>query len=493
MKNYVLSIDQGTTSTRALLINKNGEICSFDQIEISQYYPNNNWVEENAIEIYNSVLRVIRNVLKKNNILANEIDSIGITNQRETTVLWKKSTGEPVYNAIVWQCKRGIDLCNKLILEGYSGLIKAKTGLPIDPYFSASKIAWLLENLELKKLLDERDLLFGTIDTWILWKLTNGTHLTDYTNASRTLLFNINELKWDTEILDLFKIPLHILPEVKNSKYNFGCLDKSIIGEQIPINSILGDQQSALFGQMCIEKGDIKNTYGTGCFTLMNTGNKPIYSNNGLLTTIAWGIDNKITYALEGSVFVGGAVIKWLRDQLGLISTADESESLAFSVEDTKGVTFVSTFQGLGTPYWNSNVKGEIVGLTLGSNKAHIVRSALESIAFRSMEIINVMEKESETRLHSIKVDGGASKNNFLMQFQSDILNTKIIRPETIESTALGAGFLAGLESGFWNNTDEIINIKKVDKFFLPGKDSKWIDDNVNRWLNALKKIVKKD
>lgn len=492
MNRYIVSLDQGTTSSRAVLIDIHGNICGISQEEIKQIYPKMGWVEEDPLEIYNSQLNTIKKCLLDNRISPNQIDSIGITNQRETTILWNKKTGTPIYNAIVWQCKRSKDICKKLVNDGWSEKIKEKCGLVIDPYFSATKISWILDNVKgARELADSGDLLFGTVDTWLLWNLTGGkSHYTDFSNASRTMLFNINTLTWDNEILEKLNIPLTILPEVKNTSDDFGITNIKLFNREIPINSMVGDQQSALFGQLCLEKGEIKNTYGTGCFTLMNIGDTPVISSKGLLTTIAWKLDNRCYYALEGSVFVGGAVIQWLRDEMSLIGSAAESEVLANSVKDCNGVTFVSTFQGLGTPYWNSDVTAEITGLTRGANRAHIVRAALESIAFRSMEIIKTMEEESEIEIKELKVDGGASNNNFLMMFQSDILDTTIKRPSNIESTALGAAYLAGLHSGFWNSIDELRSIKKIDRSFTSQMSSVERRIKVTNWEKAIKKCM---
>lgn len=492
MSGYIISLDQGTTSSRTVLVDKLGNISGISQIEINQYYPKAGWVEEDPKEILRTQIKTLKECLKANRIGIDQITSVGITNQRETTILWNKRSGEPVYNAIVWQCSRGKDLCKKIKSKGYEALIENKTGLVIDPYFSATKISWILDNVEgVRKLAERGEILFGTVDTWLLWNLTDGkSHYTDYSNASRTMLFNINTLNWDEELLDLFNIPKEILPKVIDSMDNFGLLSPKILGREIPVNSLIGDQQSALFGQLCTDSGDVKNTYGTGCFTLMNIGDKPILSDNGLLTTIAWKIGDKCYYALEGSVFVGGAVIQWLRDEMRLIGDASESEILANSVNDCNGVTFVSTFQGLGTPYWNSEVKGEITGITRGSNRAHIVRAALESIAFRSMEIIKTMERDSNSAIREIKVDGGASKNNFLMNFQADILDMTLIRPSNPESTALGAAYLAGLKSGFWKDIDELKSIKKIDRSFAPHMSSDIRHKKIDIWRKAIKKTM---
>lgn len=490
MEKYIISLDQGTTSSRSVLIDKSGNVSGIDQIEIKQIYPEPGWVEEDPVEIYESQISTLKNCLTNNRISVESIDAIGITNQRETTILWNKKTGEPVYNAIVWQCRRGRELCNSLIDEGWDKKIHEKCGLIIDPYFSATKIKWILDNVPgVQESAEKGEILFGTVDTWLLWNLTEGrSHYTDYSNASRTMLFNINTLEWDKELLARFNIPPSILPQVKNTSDDFGYTD--LFDKKIPICSLVGDQQSAMFGQLCVNKGSIKNTYGTGCFTLMNVGDTPVYSHNGLLTTIAWKIGENCLYALEGSVFIGGAVISWLRDEMNLISDASESEVLAFSVPDSNGVTFVSTFQGIGTPYWNSDVTGEITGLTRSTKKAHLVRAALESIAFRTMEVIDSMKEDSEIDIREIKVDGGACRNNFLMSFQSDISNTDIIRPLNVESTALGAAYLAGLKSGFWESIDTLISLKKTDRRFKPKMKDNYRKECVNNWKKAIKRTL---
>lgn len=492
MGKYILSLDQGTTSSRAVLIDKDGDIVDIAQKEIKQFYPSISWVEEDPVEIYESQLEMLKNVIIDNGITLNQIDSIGITNQRETTILWNKKTGKPVYNAIGWQCKRSKNLCNELATNGFKEMIQLKTGLILDSYFSATKIRWILDNVNgVRKLAENGKILFGTVDTWLLWNLTEGKcHMTDYSNASRTMLFNINTKKWDLDILKLLNIPESILPEVHPTSYNFGYISPGVLDGRIPINCLIGDQQSALFGQLCTNIGDIKNTYGTGCFTLMNIGEKPIYSPNGLLTTIAWVINSKCYYAVEGSVFVGGAVIQWLRDELELIRNAEESEIIARSVDSTNGVAFISTFQGVGTPYWKSDVKGEITGLTISSKKAHIVRAALESIAYRTMEVINTMKKDSGIDINSIKVDGGASRNNFLMGFQADICNTEIIRPINVESTALGAAYMAGLYSGFWKDIEELKGLKKLDKHFKPTISLTKRKELIKFWENAINRVI---
>lgn len=470
MGKYVISLDQGTTSSRVLLINKTGNIEGMAQKEFTQIYPREKWVEHDPEEIWMSQIEVFRQVLDRNNIEIEEVDSIGITNQRETTVLWDKTTGKPVYNAIVWQCRRTADICEKLKSEGMASLIKQKTGLPVDAYFSATKIMWILENIEgAREKAENGDLLFGTIDTWLLWKLTGGkVHKTDYTNASRTMLFNIHDLKWDRELLDKLNIPESILPQVEDSSFLYGYTEPELFGKPITIAGIAGDQQSALFGQMCLNKGDVKNTYGTGCFMLMNTGEIPVESDNGLLTTIAIALDGKIKYALEGSVFMAGAVIQWLRDDLRIISDAMETETMAYSVDNSHGVYLVSAFQGIGTPYWDMDARAGILGLTRGAKKEHIVRAALESIAYRSKDVLDIMVSDSGIKISSLKVDGGASRNNFLLQFQSDITETDVIRPQLVETTAMGAAFLSGLKTGFWSSIDELKSIWKEERVFSP-------------------------
>ena len=468
MGKYVISIDQGTTSSRVLIINKRGNIEAVAQQEFTQIYPKEKWVEHDPEEIWQCQVDVFKQAIERNNIQIEDIDSIGITNQRETTVVWDKYTGKPVHNAIVWQCRRTAEICEDLKEKGLESLIKNKTGLPVDAYFSATKIMWILENVKgSREKAEKGDLLFGTIDTWLLWNLTGGKiHKTDYTNASRTMIFNIHDLEWDTELLNQFNIPVAMLPEVEDSSYFYGKTELSLFGREIPITGIAGDQQSALFGQMCLNKGDVKNTYGTGCFMLMNTGGKPVNSDNGLLTTIALALNGKINYALEGSVFMAGAVIQWLRDDLRIISDAMETETMALSVDDSHGVYLVSAFQGIGTPYWDMDARAGILGLTRGAKKEHIVRAALESIAYRSKDVLDIMMSDSGIDINALKVDGGASRNNFLLQFQSDITDTDVIRPQIVETTAMGAAFLAGLATGFWKNIDELEAIWHEDRVF---------------------------
>lgn len=470
-KKYIMALDQGTTSSRAILFDKEGNVIATSQKEFTQFYPRSGWVEHNPMEIWGSQSGVMREVLETNSIRPEEVCAIGITNQRETTIVWEKSTGKPVYNAIVWQCRRTSEICDKLKEKGYEKLIKDKTGLILDAYFSATKIKWILDNVEgAREKAENGELLFGTVDTWLIWNLTRGkVHVTDYTNAARTMLYNIKELKWDEEILKILDIPKSMLPDVKPSSYVYGHTDEGMLsGAQIPIAGCAGDQQAALFGQTCFEEGSAKTTYGTGCFMLMNTGENIVKSKNGLLTTIAWGVDGKIKYALEGSIFIGGASIQWLRDELRILYDAKQSEFYANSVADTNGVYLVPAFAGLGAPYWDMYARGTIMGLTRGSNRAHLVRATLESIAYQVKDVINAMEEDSGLKLKGLKVDGGASSNDFLMQFQSDILNVNINRPKVVETTALGAAYLAGLSVGFYNNKEEIKNSLIIEKEFIP-------------------------
>lgn len=487
MEEYILSIDQGTTSTRAILFDKHGKLRYISQREFTQYFPHSGWVEHDAKQIFNSVVEVVQSLFIENNIEAKQIKGIGITNQRETTVVWNKYTGEPVYHAIVWQSRQSQDICDSLIEKGYSEYIQKKTGLLINPYFSASKIRWILDHVV---NLNEEDLLFGTIDTWLVWKLTGGkVHVTDYSNASRTLLYNIHTLEWDDELLELFRIPKSLLPEVKDSSCIYGYSDETLLTGlhfKAPICGIAGDQQASLFGQTCFHHGDVKNTYGTGCFMLMNTGQKPVESKKGLLTTIAWGINGTVTYALEGSVFVGGSVMQWLRDGLKLFDDVKISEKMATSLQDNDGVYLVPAFVGLGTPYWDNEARGTILGLTRGTKKEHIVRAALESIAYQSKDVIETMKEESHKDLDHLSVDGGATSNQFLMQFQSDILNTPIICPIVKETTALGAAYLAGLAIGFWKNQDEIASMHSIACSYQPSMDVSLQKHYYEKWKKAV-------
>ena len=487
MEEFILSIDQGTTSTRAILFDHQGKLRYVSQREFPQYFPHPGWVEHDAKQIWNTVIEVVQSLFIENNIKPEQIKGIGITNQRETTVVWDKITGEPIYHAIVWQSRQSHDICDQLIDEGYSEFIQKKTGLLINPYFSASKIRWILDRVEIK---DKNNLLFGTIDTWLVWKLTGGkVHVTDYSNASRTLLYNIHELKWDQELLDLFDIPSSMLPEVKDSSYIYGYSDETLLTGlhfKAPISGIAGDQQASLFGQTCFHDGDVKNTYGTGCFMLMNTGNIPVSSKNGLLTTIAWGIDGQVTYALEGSVFVAGSVMQWLRDGLKLFDNVLESENMARQLNDNDGVYLVPAFVGLGTPYWDNDARGTMFGLTRGTSRNHIVRAALESIAYQSKDVIETMKEEAHITGHDFSVDGGATSNDFLMQFQSDILNTSIVCPQVKETTALGAAYLAGLAVGFWKHQEEIAKMHSIMKTYQPSMKEDLRKKYYQGWLKAV-------
>ena len=470
-KRYVIALDQGTTSSRAIVFDKNGHIVGSSQREFTQIYPKAGWVEHDPMEIWATQSSMLTEVLAKTGIKPEEVASIGITNQRETTIVWEKSTGKPVYNAIVWQCRRTASICDDIKKQGHEEYIRKNTGLVVDAYFSGTKVKWILDNVEgARKKAENGELLFGTVDSWLVWKLTNGkAHVTDYTNASRTMLFNIKELKWDGKLLEILDVPKSMLPEVKNSSEIYGYANLGGQGGfRIPIAGIAGDQQSALFGQACFKPGEAKNTYGTGCFLLMNTGTEMIESKNGLLTTIAIGIDGKVEYALEGSVFVGGASIQWLRDEMGLIKDAADSEYFANKVKDSDGVYVVPAFVGLGSPYWDMYARGCIVGLTRGSNRNHIIRATLESIAYQSKDLIEAMQEDSGIQLASLKVDGGAVANNFLMQFQSDILGSEVLRPEVTETTALGAAYLAGLAVGFWDDKDEIMEKWNLDRLYEP-------------------------
>jgi glycerol kinase len=489
MNQYVMALDQGTTSSRCVLYNKKGEIVSVAQKEFTQIYPKPGWVEHNAMEIWSTQVGVAQEAMYKINAGCQNIAAIGITNQRETTVIWDRQTGVPVCNAIVWQCRRTAEYCDSLKAKGLSEKFRQKTGLPIDAYFSATKIRWILENVEgAREHAEAGELLFGTIDTWLIWKLTMGkVHVTDYSNASRTMLFNINTLEWDQEILDELGIPRCMLPEPKSSSQLYGMTDCTIFGGEIPISGAAGDQQAALFGQTCFTEGEAKNTYGTGCFLLMNTGTKPVFSHNGLITTIAWGMNGAINYALEGSVFVAGAVIQWLRDELKLIDTAADSEWMAEKVEDTNGVYLVPAFVGLGAPYWDPYARGTIVGLTRGANRYHIIRAALESLAYQSNDVLKAMEEDSRIRLTSLKVDGGACANNFLMQFQADIINVPVKRPVSIETTALGAAYLAGLAVGYWNNKEDVLENWQISRVFKPEMESSVRTERLEGWEKAVK------
>ncbi len=488
MKKYILTLDEGTTSARAILFDKSGSAVSMAQHEFTQIYPQPSFVEHNPLEILSNQYSAMTEAVINANVDAKEIEAIAITNQRETTVIWDKNTGEPIYNAIVWQCRRTTELCERLEKEGWGEYIKKTTGLKIDAYFSATKIHWILENVEgARQKAECGDLLFGTVDTWLLWKLSGGKiFATDYTNASRTMLFDIHKLCWDKKLLELFSIPESMLPTVYPSGYNFGTIQ--LLGANIPVLSIVGDQQSALFGQCCFNEGELKNTYGTGCFLLMNTGNKAFKSSNGLVTTLAATLaGEKPQYALEGSVFVGGAVIQWLRDELGLIKTAAESEGCAISAEDNSGVYIVPAFAGLGAPYWDMRARGTICGLTRGSGKNQIVRAALESIAFQSQDLLDAMYADTKIDLKELKADGGASKNSFLMQFQADISELSVICPESPEATALGAAFLAGLVSGFWKDRETLKSLSADGKVYKSEMDKKDVKNRLDGWHRAVK------
>ena len=488
-KKYIIALDQGTTSSRSVLFDETGKICSISQQETEQIYPEHGWVEQNPLEIYQTQIQTLQNVVKEENIKFSSIVAIGISNQRETTIVWNKKTGKPVYNAIVWQDVRTSDICKDLKKQGLEDYVKENTGLVIDSYFSATKIKWILDNVpNAKKQAQNDELLFGTIDTWLLWKLTDGkVHATDYSNASRTMLFNIKTLQWDEKLLKILDIPKSMLPEVKASSYHFG--NFILDGNTIPITGIAGDQQAALFGQACFEKGDIKNTYGTGCFLLMNTGEKIQYSKNGLLTTIAWGLDDKIYYALEGSVFIAGAAVQWLRDGLKIIETAAETEFYANQVKEDSSVYIVPAFSGLGAPYWDMDARGAIFGLTRDTGKSHLIKATLESLAYQSKDLINAMQEDSKVKLNSLKVDGGASANNYLMQFQADILNSVVERAEIIESTALGAAYFAGIGIGLWEKED-ILKNRKIQKEFVPKMEEEKRNKLYKNWKKAVKRTM---
>jgi len=491
VKKYIMALDQGTTSSRAIIFNYNGEIIQMAQKEFTQYYPKAGWVEHDPMEIWGTQSGVLREVLETAGIRPNEIAAIGITNQRETTVVWDKNTGKPIYNAIVWQCRRTANICDELKEKGLEDYVKENTGLVIDAYFSGTKIKWILDNVEgAREKAEKGDLLFGNIDTWLIWNLTRGrVHVTDYSNASRTMIYNIKELKWDKKLLDELGIPASMLPEVRPSSEIYGVTDpKTLGGAQIPIAGIAGDQQAALFGQACFKPGLAKNTYGTGCFMLMNTGEEVVRSKNGLLTTIAWGVDGKVEYALEGSIFVAGAVIQWLRDELHLIVNAKDSEYFASQEKDNNGVYLVPAFVGLGAPYWDMYARGTIVGLTRGANRNHIIRAALESIAYQTRDVLEAMQEDSGIQLQELRVDGGAVENNFLMQFQSDILGVPVHRPKTIETTALGAAYLAGLAVDFWHDKDEIAKRWSVDRIFKPEMEEIEKEKLYSGWKRAVER-----
>lgn len=491
MNQYILALDQGTTSSRAVVFDKKGTIISVAQKEFTQLFPKPGWVEHDPDEIWSTQAGMAAEAVSKKGIKASQLAAIGITNQRETVVVWDKNTGEPVYNAIVWQDKRTADYCDELKKAGKSQLIREKTGLVIDSYFSGTKVKWILDNVEgAREKAEAGDLVLGTIDTWLIWKMTDGElHITDVTNACRSMLFNINTMDWDDELLELLTIPKSMLPEVKQSSEVYGHTSGSLFATKIPIAGIAGDQQAALFGQMCTQQGMVKNTYGTGCFMLMNIGDQPIVSENNLLTTVAWKINGKTTYALEGSIFIAGAVVQWLRDSLNIIKTSSEVEKLASSVESSDGVIFVPAFAGLGAPHWNQKAQGTIFGLTRGSTDAHIARAALESIAYQTMDILKAMEADSGISIQELRVDGGATVNDMLMQFQADVLNTVTVRPKIVETTVMGAAYLAGLAVGYWESPEEIQNIWETDVYFNPTKERKAIDEGIKGWYRAIKAL----
>ena len=493
MKKYIVTLDQGTTSSRALVFDSNVNVLGTANKGFRQIYPNPGWVEHDPVEIYDTQLEVLKSAIEKTGIAPSEILSVGIANQRETVVLWDKRTGKPVYNAIVWQCRRTAGMCLDLKQNGMAEPIRQKTGLLADAYFSGTKIKWILENVEgVRKEALNGNILAGTVDTWLIWNFTRGrVHATDYSNASRTLLFNIHTLDWDEELLEMLDIPRNILPEIKPTSSIFGCIDRAVFGCEIPIASAAGDQQAALFGQTCFEEGDVKNTYGTGCFMLMNTGREPVMSEKGLLTTVAWGLKGKVTYALEGSIFIGGAVIQWLRDELGLIKTARECDLLAETVADTNGVYFVPAFVGLGTPYWDMYARGALLGLTRGANRAHISRAALEAIAYQVKDVLGCMQEDSKCRLKSLKVDGGASVSNILMQFQADILGVDVYRPHIVETTAMGAAFLAGIETGFWSGMEEVASKWKTDCIYHARMNPEKSEQLYSGWKRAVERSLR--
>ncbi|HAA7790040.1 TPA_asm: glycerol kinase [Listeria monocytogenes] len=489
-KKYILALDQGTTSSRAMIIDEEGEVIGVAQEEFDQIFPKPGWVEHNANEIWASILAVIAGVLLKTNISSKEIAGIGITNQRETTVIWDKESGKPIYNAIVWQSRQTEDICKQLRKEGYEDTIRSKTGLLIDPYFAGTKARWILDHVDgAQERAEKGELLFGTIDTWLVWKLTGGrAHITDYSNASRTLLYNIYDLEWDDELLKMLNIPKAMLPEVRPSSEVYAdTVPYHFFGEEVPVAGIAGDQQAALFGQGCFEKGMAKNTYGTGCFLLMNTGEKAVRSENGLLTTLAWGIDGKVEYALEGSIFVAGSAIQWLRDGLRMVRQSSDSENYASRIESSDGVYVVPAFVGLGAPYWDSDVRGAVFGLTRGTEKEQFIRATLESLAYQTRDVLYAMEQDSGISLKTLRVDGGASANNFLMQFQSDILGVPVERPENKETTVLGAAFLAGLAVGVWKDKNEIKKHWKLDKRFEVEMKDEQREDLYEGWHKAVK------
>lgn len=489
MAKYIMALDAGTTSNRCILFNEKGEVCSVAQKEFTQYFPKPGWVEHDADEIWSSQLGVAVEAMSKIGAVAADIAAIGITNQRETAIVWDKKTGAPVYHAIVWQCRRTSEYCDTLKEKGLTEVYRKKTGLIIDAYFSATKIKWILDNVEgARKRAEQGELLFGTVETWLIWKLTKGfVHVTDYSNASRTMLFNIKDLKWDEEILEELQIPVNMLPAPVPSSCVYGMADASYFGGEIPIAGAAGDQQAALFGQTCFTAGEAKNTYGTGCFMLMNTGETPVFSSNGLVTTIAWGLNGTVNYALEGSIFVAGAAIQWLRDELHLIDSASDSEYMAGKVKDTNGCYVVPAFTGLGAPHWDQYARGSIVGITRGVNKYHIIRATLESLAYQVNDVLKAMEADSGIEVRALKVDGGASANNFLMQFQSDIIAAPVHRPDCVETTAMGAAYLAGLAVEYWTNKESVIQNWQVDRVFKPAMAEQERIRKIKGWNKAVK------
>ena len=493
MEKFILSLDQGTSSSRAIVFDHKGQIRSVAQREFTQYFPKPGWVEHNPHEIWSSQASVIAEAITSIDINGLDIAAIGITNQRETTIVWDSETEEPIYNAIVWQDRRTSEYCDELKAAGHTEFIRSRTGLIIDAYFSATKIKWILDNVPGARVRAEKGkLMFGTVDTWLIWRLTRGeVHVTDVSNASRTMLFNIHTLQWDEELLRLFDIPLSMMPEVRSSSEVYGHTKSTIFAHKVPIAGIAGDQQAALFGQMCVEPGAVKNTYGTGCFLLMNSGEKPIDSKNNLLTTVAWKIGDKVNYALEGSIFVGGSVVQWLRDGLGIIRSSSEVEALAASVPDTAGVYFVPALTGLAAPYWDQYARGSISGISRGTTAAHIARAALEGIAYQTLDIVDAMQRDSGIELCELKVDGGAARNNLLMQFQSDLLDTRVIRPQVTETTALGAAYLAGLAVGYWDSIDDIKQQWQAEHVFEPTEERDSINKAVEGWHDAVRRVLK--
>lgn len=489
---YILALDQGTTSSRAIVFDKQGRVCGKAQQEFKQIYPKPGWVEHDPHDIYGSQVGVISEALIRAGVSVDSIAAIGITNQRETTFVWERATGRPVYNAIVWQCRRTADYCEELKRDGLADMIYQKTGLVLDAYFSATKLKWILDNVDgARGRAEKGELLFGTVDTYLMWQLSKGKiFATDYTNASRTMLFNIHTLKWDDDLLQLFDIPRGMLPEVYPSGHNFGLTDDAFIGREIPICSVVGDQQAALFGHLAVNSGDVKNTYGTGCFLLMNTGDKAVFSTNGLVTTLAAGITDKPQYVLEGSVFIGGAINQWLRDEMRMIKSAKETENYAVRVPSTDGVYVVPGFAGLGAPYWDADARGTIVGITRGTQKEHFIRACLESIDYQVYDLVAAMQRDADVKITNLNVDGGASANNFLMQFQADILDANVVRPMVTETTALGASYLAGLTIGYWKDIDDIRSNMEVDKVFVPHMDEHTRRDLIEGWQKAVRQTL---